>query len=83
MSGNVLTGVLECSGACQDPGKIWKGKKMAGRMGNKLRTVLSAWVYKVWSLGLGSVLVASLHVLMPVPLECHVGSSPRSQIHEA
>lgn len=35
------------AGACQDPGKIWKGKKMAGQMGNKLRTVLSAWVYKV------------------------------------
>ncbi|KAK9833250.1 hypothetical protein WJX74_009678 [Apatococcus lobatus] len=35
------------TGACQDPGKIWKGKKMAGQMGNKLRTVLSVWIYKV------------------------------------
>ena len=35
------------TGGCQDPGKVFKGKKMAGRMGGKRRTVLSAWVYKV------------------------------------
>lgn len=35
------------TGACQDPGKTWKGTKMAGNMGNKKRTVLSALVYKV------------------------------------
>ncbi|KAK9842200.1 hypothetical protein WJX81_000206 [Elliptochloris bilobata] len=35
------------TGACQDPGKVWKGKKMAGRMGGKQRTVQSAYVYKV------------------------------------
>ena len=34
-------------GACQDPGKVWPGKKMPGRMGNKRRTVQSAWLYKV------------------------------------
>lgn len=34
-------------GACQDPGKVWPGKKMPGRMGNKRRTVQSVWVYKV------------------------------------
>lgn len=35
------------TGACQDPGKVWKGKKMAGRMGNKRRTVQNCFVYKV------------------------------------
>ncbi len=34
------------TGACQDPGKVWKGKKMAGRMGGKQRTVQSVYVYK-------------------------------------
>ena len=34
-------------GACQDPGKVWKGKKMPGRMGGETRTVLSAYVFKV------------------------------------
>lgn len=34
-------------GACQDPGKVWPGKKMPGRMGNKRRTVQSVWLYKV------------------------------------
>ena len=34
-------------GACQDPGKVWKGKKMPGRMGGDTRTVLSAYVFKV------------------------------------
>jgi large subunit ribosomal protein L3 len=28
-------------GACQDPGKVWKGKKMAGREGGVRRTALS------------------------------------------
>lgn len=28
-------------GACQDPGKVWPGKKMAGRAGAVTRTVLS------------------------------------------
>lgn len=34
-------------GACQDPGRVWKGKKMAGRMGNKRVTVQSLHVFKV------------------------------------
>ena len=34
-------------GACQDPGKVWPGKKMPGRMGCKRRTVQSVWVYQV------------------------------------
>ena len=38
-------------GACQDPGKVWPGKKMPGRMGGKLRTVACAYVYKVCDLG--------------------------------
>ena len=37
-------------GACQDPGKVWPGKKMPGRMGGKLRTVACAYVYKVCDL---------------------------------
>lgn len=36
------------SGAgCQDPGKVWKGTPMPGRMGGVRRTVQSVWVYKV------------------------------------
>jgi ribosomal protein L3 len=31
----------------QDPGKVFKNKKMAGQMGNQTRTVQSVWVYKV------------------------------------
>lgn len=34
-------------GNSQDPGRVFKGKKMAGRMGNRLRTVKNALVYKV------------------------------------
>jgi large subunit ribosomal protein L3 len=34
-------------GQCQDPGRVFKGKKMAGRMGGRNRTVQSVWVYKV------------------------------------
>ena len=34
-------------GQCQDPGRVWKGKKMAGQMGNDKRTVQSCFVYKV------------------------------------
>ncbi|CAI5508933.1 unnamed protein product [Closterium sp. Naga37s-1] len=35
------------TGGRQDPGKVFKNKKMAGQMGNKQRTVQSVWVYKV------------------------------------
>jgi ribosomal protein L3 len=38
---------LGSTGACQDPGKVWKGKKMPGRMGAVRRTVQSVFVYKV------------------------------------
>jgi 50S ribosomal protein uL3 len=34
-------------GNSQDPGRVWKGKKMAGQMGNRTRTVQSCFVYKV------------------------------------
>jgi large subunit ribosomal protein L3 len=34
-------------GACQDPGKVWKGKKMAGRSGGAARTALSLRVAAV------------------------------------
>jgi large subunit ribosomal protein L3 len=37
-------------GQCQDPGKVWKGKKMAGRMGGVTCTVQSLEVVKVDSL---------------------------------
>ena len=30
---------LGATGACQDPGRVWKGKKMAGRMGSDRVTV--------------------------------------------
>jgi len=35
------------TGQRQDPGKVFKGKKMAGRMGGKQRTVCNVWVVKV------------------------------------
>jgi len=35
------------TGMCQDPGRVFKGTKMPGQMGNKNRTVMCAWVYKV------------------------------------
>eukprot|EP00002_Diphylleia_rotans_P033494 TRINITY_DN7127_c0_g1_i1.p1 TRINITY_DN7127_c0_g1~~TRINITY_DN7127_c0_g1_i1.p1 ORF type:complete len:331 (+),score=85.19 TRINITY_DN7127_c0_g1_i1:43-1035(+) len=31
----------------QDPGRVWKNKKMAGRMGNKRKTIHSLMVYKI------------------------------------
>lgn len=35
------------TGQCQDPGRVLKGKKMAGRMGGDRQTVQNMWVYKV------------------------------------
>jgi len=35
------------TGQCQDPGKVFKGKKMAGQMGNDRRTVQNVMVYQV------------------------------------
>lgn len=35
------------TGACQDPGKVWKGKKLPGHMGAVQRTVHNCWVHKV------------------------------------
>ena len=34
------------TGQRQDPGKVFKGKKMAGHMGDKLRTILNLEVIK-------------------------------------
>lgn len=36
------------TGQCQDPGKVFPGKKMPGRMGGEKRSVMSVLVYKVW-----------------------------------
>ena len=36
-----------CLGQCQDPGKVFKGKKMPGRMGGKTCTQQRLLVYKV------------------------------------
>ena len=38
---------LGSTGQCQDPGKVFKGKKMAGRMGNERVTVQNLRVLKV------------------------------------
>eukprot|EP00897_Mesotaenium_endlicherianum_P007730 jgi/Mesen1/6986/ME000364S06166 len=35
------------TGGRQDPGKVFKGKKMPGQMGAKQRTVQNVWIYKV------------------------------------
>eukprot|EP00298_Acanthocystis_sp_HF-20_P024197 c3430_g1_i1.p1 GENE.c3430_g1_i1~~c3430_g1_i1.p1 ORF type:complete len:419 (+),score=176.66 c3430_g1_i1:38-1258(+) len=34
-------------GSCQDPGRVFPGKKMAGHMGHERRTVLNLQVYKI------------------------------------
>ena len=34
------------TGQCQDPGKVFKGKKMAGHMGDKLRTIQNIEIIK-------------------------------------
>ena len=47
-------------GACQDPGKVWPGKKMPGRMGGKTRTLPCAYVYKVTILRSSPLLLAQL-----------------------
>jgi len=36
------------TGQCQDPGKVFKGKKMAGRLGNVKRTMQNLLVLKVY-----------------------------------
>lgn len=38
---------LGSTGGRQDPGKVFKGKKMAGQMGAVRRTVKSVWIYKI------------------------------------
>lgn len=38
---------LGSTGQCQDPGKVWKGKKMAGRMGNDRVTTQNLRVIKI------------------------------------
>lgn len=38
---------LGSTGQCQGPGRVFKGKKMAGRMGNDRVTLQNLWVYKV------------------------------------
>ena len=38
---------LGSTGNCQDPGRVWKGKKMAGQMGNKFVTVQNLVVFGV------------------------------------
>ena len=52
-------------GGCQDPGKVWPGRKMAGRMGGATRTLCCALVYKA------SMLLAQDSVLL-----CGYGTSP-------
>lgn len=34
-------------GCRNDPGRVWKGKKMPGKMGNERRTFHNCWVYKI------------------------------------
>ncbi|XP_024361706.2 large ribosomal subunit protein uL3m [Physcomitrium patens] len=38
---------LGSTGGRQDPGKVFKGKKMAGHMGAVRRTVKNVWIYKI------------------------------------
>jgi len=39
--------LLGSTGACQDPGRVWKGKKMAGNMGRKNQTAECIKIYKI------------------------------------
>lgn len=34
-------------GGRTDPGKVWKGKKMPGHLGNERKTFKNIWLYKV------------------------------------
>ena len=47
---------LGSTGNCQDPGRVWKGKKMAGQMGNEFVTVQNLTVFEVKE-DLGVVLI--------------------------
>jgi len=38
---------LGSTGACQDPGRVWKGKKMAGRMGSENITTQNLKIVKI------------------------------------
>lgn len=38
---------LGSTGASQNPGKVWKGKKMPGRMGGKWKTTENLRIYKI------------------------------------
>ena len=38
---------LGSTGQCQDPGRVFKGKKMAGRMGGKRSTVQNVYLYAI------------------------------------
>uniref|UniRef100_A0A7S2BM36 Large ribosomal subunit protein uL3m n=1 Tax=Octactis speculum TaxID=3111310 RepID=A0A7S2BM36_9STRA len=35
------------TGQCQNPGRVFKGKKMPGRMGNDRVTIQNLWLYKI------------------------------------
>jgi ribosomal protein L3 len=37
-------------GGRTDPGRVWKGKKMPGRLGGETQTFKNIWLYKVGSL---------------------------------
>ena len=39
-------------GSRTDPGRVWKGKKMPGQMGDERRTMHNCLIYKVGSAGL-------------------------------
>ena len=38
---------LGSTGQCQDPGRVFKGKKMAGQLGNKKNTILNLVIVKI------------------------------------
>lgn len=40
---------LGSTGQCQDPGRVFKGKKMAGQLGNKKNTILNLVIVKILS----------------------------------
>ena len=46
---------MGATGGGQDPGRIWPGKKMPGRMGGKRVTTQSLKVYTLRSLFLGGI----------------------------
>lgn len=66
------------TGGNQDPGKVWKGKKLSGRLGGVRKTVQNCLVYKVSDGGLRDGVSKGPHVCPGSPPCDRVGVGPSS-----